>query len=163
MKTALIQQVELLAKACLQQQKKIAVAESCTGGGLAYYLTSVPGSSAWFERGFVTYTGAAKQSLLGVPAETIAAHGEVSAETAEAMVAGTLANSLADVAVSITGIAGPGGATANKPVGLVWFGFAEKGKAIQSTSCVFDGDRAAVRLAAIDYALSKLAGLFRNP
>jgi nicotinamide-nucleotide amidase len=113
--------------ACAAAGLKIATAESCTGGLVSAALTEIPGSSTVFERGFVTYSNEAKQALLGVPGETIAAHGAVSEATARAMAEGALAHSLADVAVSITGVAGPGGGTAQKPVGLVHFACARKG------------------------------------
>ena len=113
--------------ACAAAGLKIATAESCTGGLVAAALTDIPGSSAVFERGFVTYSNEAKQSLLGVAAATIAQFGAVSAQTAKAMAEGALSNSLADIAVSITGIAGPDGGSAHKPVGLVHFACARKG------------------------------------
>ncbi len=106
--------------------RRCVTAESCTGGLVAALLTSVPGSSDVVERGFVTYSNEAKIELLGIPAETIAKHGAVSAQTAEAMAHGALANSRADVAVSITGVAGPGGGSVEKPVGLVFFAVATK-------------------------------------
>ncbi|MDP8917915.1 MAG: CinA family protein [Pseudomonadota bacterium] len=108
---------------------KIATAESCTGGLVAALLTEIAGSSAVVERGFVTYSNEAKTELIGVPADLIAAHGAVSEPVARAMAEGAVAHSYADVAVGITGIAGPGGATATKPVGLVHFGLARKGAA----------------------------------
>jgi nicotinamide-nucleotide amidase len=108
---------------------KIAMAESCTGGLVAALLTEIAGSSAVVERGFVTYSNEAKTELIGVPADLIAAHGAVSEPVARAMAEGAVAHSYADVAVGITGIAGPGGATATKPVGLVHFGLARKGAA----------------------------------
>jgi nicotinamide-nucleotide amidase len=135
---------------------RIATAESCTGGMVAAALTDVAGSSDVFERGFVTYSNDAKQELIGVPAATIAAHGAVSAETAEAMALGALAHSRADVAVSVTGIAGPGGGSAEKPVGLVWFGVVRRGTTIRTLREVFAGDRAAIRRASVDRALALL-------
>ncbi len=116
---ALISEAAALIDACREEFLKIATAESCTGGLVAAILTEVPGSSDVFERGFVTYSNDAKTETLGVPADLIEAHGAVSKEVAEAMAAGALAKSLADIAVSITGVAGPGGSTENKPVGLV--------------------------------------------
>jgi len=110
--------------ACLARKLKIALAESCTGGLIAAALTEIPGSSAVFERGFVTYSNEAKEELLGVPAALIATHGAVSSETAEAMALGALNASRAQLALSVTGIAGPDGGTAQKPVGLVHFGLA---------------------------------------
>jgi nicotinamide-nucleotide amidase len=118
-----------LLEAYLQRGLKIATAESCTGGLVAALLTEIAGSSAVVERGFVTYSNEAKTELIGVPADLIAAHGAVSEPVARAMAEGAVAHSYADVAVGITGIAGPGGATATKPVGLVHFGLARKGAA----------------------------------
>ena len=118
-----------LLDAYRQRGLKIATAESCTGGLVAALLTEIAGSSAVVERGFVTYSNEAKTELIGVPASLIAAHGAVSEPVARAMAEGAVAHSYADVAVAITGIAGPGGATATKPVGLVHFGLARKGTA----------------------------------
>lgn len=132
---------------------KLATAESCTGGLIAACLTAIPGSSDVLERGFVTYSNEAKTQMLGVPAELIAQKGAVSLEVAKAMAEGALAHSRADVAISVTGIAGPGGATANKPVGLVCFGLVIKGQAPRTLSKVFAGDRADVRHAAMKEAL----------
>ncbi len=112
--------------ACRARNWRLATAESCTGGMVAAALTAIAGSSDVVERGFVTYTNEAKSDLLGVPAETIAAHGAISAETAEAMAKGAIAHAPVDLAVSVTGIAGPGGATPTKPVGLVLFGLARR-------------------------------------
>jgi nicotinamide-nucleotide amidase len=109
-----------------RKQHRCALAESCTGGLVSALLTAIPGSSDIVERGFVTYSNAAKQEMLGVPADTIAKHGAVSAQTAKAMAQGALARSHADIAVSITGIAGPGGGSAEKPVGLVFLAVATK-------------------------------------
>lgn len=130
----------------------LATAESCTGGGVAQAVTDIAGSSAWFDRGFVTYSNAAKSTMLDVPAELIAQHGAVSAEVAGAMAAGAQANSAARVALSTTGIAGPGGAVPGKPVGTVWFGWSVDG--VIETECQrFDGDRQAVREQAVAHAL----------
>jgi nicotinamide-nucleotide amidase len=128
---------------------QLASAESCTGGWLAKIATDLPGSSHWFERGFITYSNEAKQDLLGVRPQTLAAYGAVSAETAHEMAAGVLARSRAQVSVAITGIAGPGGGTADKPVGLVWFGWARQGKEPVVRSARFEGDRDAVRRQAV--------------
>ena len=135
---------------------KLATAESCTGGLVAAALTSVAGSSDVVERGFVMYSNEAKTGLLGVPASLIALHGAVSDEVAAAMAAGALAHSLADVAVSVTGVAGPGGGTAQKPVGLVWFGCAVRGRAAMTVSHMFPGDRTAVRAASVAVAFDLL-------
>jgi nicotinamide-nucleotide amidase len=134
-----------------------ATAESCTGGLIAGLLTEIPGSSDMLERGFVVYSNAAKQELLGVPAETLVNHGAVSEETARAMAEGALANSRAEVAVSVTGIAGPDGATATKPVGLVHFACARRGKPTVTREERFGAiGREAVRLASVRVALDLL-------
>ena len=137
----------------------LATAESCTGGLVAACLTEIAGSSDVVERGFVTYSNAAKSELLGVAPTLIDAHGAVSAEVAEAMATGALERSPADVAVSITGIAGPGGATPAKPVGLVYLGGARRGGAVTHERHVFAGDRAEVRGAALDAAMDLLRRL----
>ena len=133
----------------------LATAESCTGGGAAAAVTDIAGSSGWFERGFVTYSNASKTAMLGVPAELIARHGAVSEEVAAAMAAGALAHSGAQVALSTTGIAGPGGAVPGKPVGTVCFGWAVEGR-VRTERRVFGGDRAAVRAQAVAHALQGL-------
>jgi nicotinamide-nucleotide amidase len=136
---------------------RIATAESCTGGMIAAALTDIAGSSDVFERGFVTYSNDAKQELIEVPRAIIERHGAVSAETAAAMATGTLAHSHADIALSVTGVAGPGGGSKEKPVGLVWFGVARRGQPARTVQERFVGDRAAVRRAAVDRALSLLS------
>jgi nicotinamide-nucleotide amidase len=130
----------------------LATAESCTGGWAAQVVTSVAGSSAWFERGFVTYSNAAKQELLGVRAETLRAHGAVSEETAREMARGALERSQGTIAVSITGVAGPGGGTAEKPVGMVCFAWARDGE-VRAETCRFAGDRESVRRQSVIVAL----------
>jgi nicotinamide-nucleotide amidase len=136
---------------------KIATAESCTGGLVAALLTEIPGSSSVMERGFVTYSNEAKIELIGVPAELIAAHGAVSEPVARAMAEGALAHSRADVAVGITGVAGPTGGTATKPVGLVHFGLARKGAAtIHLERRYGDLGREIVRRRAVEDALALL-------
>jgi nicotinamide-nucleotide amidase len=139
----------------------VATAESCTGGGVAEAITRIPGSSAWFDRGFVTYTNAAKSELLGVPEAIIAGHGAVSEAVAVAMVDGALARSSARVAVSITGIAGPGGGTAAKPVGLVCFAWAARGQVAQPRTLRLKGDRAEIRRQSVAIALQGLLQLLR--
>ena len=146
-----------MLEACRSASVKLVTAESCTGGLVAGCLTEIAGSSDVVERGFVTYSNEAKSALLGVPAETIARVGAVSAEVAEAMALGALERSRADLAVAITGIAGPGGATADKPVGLVFIGAARRGQAALSERHIFAGDRTAVRLASVEAALDLLA------
>ena len=137
---------------------KLATAESCTGGLIAGTLTEIAGSSDVVECGFVTYSNQAKTDMLAVPADLIAEVGAVSAEVAEAMAKGALDASAADVAVSATGIAGPGGATPGKPVGLVYLGVCRRGAAAIHERHVFPGNRSAVRQAAVAVALDLLAG-----
>ena len=141
---------------CRGRQWRVATAESCTGGLVAAALTAIAGSSGVVERGFITYSNAAKMALLGVPAETITAHGAVSAETAAAMAKGALARAPVDLAVSVTGVAGPGGGTPQKPVGLAYLGLARKGGATRVERRIFPGDRAAIRQAAVALALEML-------
>ncbi len=135
---------------------KIATAESCTGGLIAGAITAVAGSSAWFDRGFVTYSNEAKIEVLGVHPETIAAWGAVSEAAAREMAAGALAASLAEFAVAVTGIAGPSGGTPDKPVGLVCFAWARRHGPVEAHTARFAGDRAAVREAAVVVALDGL-------
>jgi nicotinamide-nucleotide amidase len=142
--------------ACRARNWRLATAESCTGGLVAGTLTAIAGSSDVVERGFVTYSNEAKSELLGVPPETIAAHGAVSAETAAAMAQGALARAPVDLAVSVAGIAGPAGATPTKPVGLVLFGLARRGGECRTERRVFPGDRSQVRQAALEVALQLL-------
>lgn len=132
---------------------RLATAESCTGGLVAAVLTAIGGSSDVFERGWVTYSNAAKQEDIGVPVGLIEQYGAVSEEVARAMANGALDNCPADIAVSITGIAGPGGASAGKPVGTVWFGCARRGQPTHTERHVFAGDRTAIRQAAVANAL----------
>src|SRR5277367_3847902 len=140
-----------------------ATAESCTGGLIAGLLTEIPGSSDMLERGFVVYSNAAKQELLGVPAETLANHGAVSEQTAVAMAEGALRASRAEVAVSVTGIAGPDGGSAEKPVGLVHFACARRGKATVARRERFgDVGRGAVRLASVEAGLDLLEAALKN-
>ena len=131
----------------------LAAAESCTGGWVAQAVTAIAGSSEWFERGFVTYSNAAKQDMLGVRAETLRKHGAVSEETAHEMAAGAIAHSRAQVAAAITGIAGPTGGTPDKPVGMVCFAWAAPGVAAKSVTKHFDGDRESVRRQSVIFAL----------
>lgn len=146
---------EQLATQLLIRGWALATAESCTGGMIAARCTDLAGSSQWFERGFVTYSNAAKSELLGVPAELIAEHGAVSEVVACAMASGAARHAPVQVSVAVTGIAGPGGGTPSKPVGTVWFGWHVDG--VVSTECrVFEGDRAAVRQATVHHALQGL-------
>ena len=148
----------LLADLMLKRHWMLATAESCTGGMIAAACTDLAGSSAWFERGFVTYSNEAKSDMLGVPAKLIATHGAVSEPVARAMASGALQHSRAQVALSVTGIAGPGGGSPDKPVGTVWFGWATP-DGVWSEVQRFDGDRAAVRTATLHHSLSRLVEL----
>ncbi len=139
------------------EHKWLVTAESCTGGWVGKVLTDVVGSSAWYDRGFITYTNQAKQDMLGVDSQILAEFGAVSEATARAMAQGALENSRADQSVAITGIAGPGGGTETKPVGLVWFAWADiNHSTIKSESVIFDGEREAVRRQAVMFALTHL-------
>jgi len=141
-----------LGEALQRRHKILATAESCTGGWIAQAVTSVAGSSAWFDRGFVTYTNVAKQDMLGVRGDTLKHHGAVSEATARAMAEGALAHSRADVGVAVTGIAGPAGGSAAKPVGMVCFAWAAGGETVSRTER-FNGDRRDIRCQAVAYAL----------
>lgn len=154
--------VAALADALLARGWQLALAESCTGGLIAAACTELAGSSNWFERGFVTYSNASKTDLLGVPEALLAEHGAVSESVAAAMAQGALASSHAQIAVSVTGIAGSGGATAGKPVGMVCFGFA-KSNDVRSCTQYFEGDRAAVRQQAMNFALSTALEMCQLP
>ena len=131
----------------------LATAESCTGGGVAQAITEVAGCSAWFDRGFITYTNLAKQQMLGVRENTLLQHGAVSEMTVREMVAGALANSVAQVALAVSGIAGPGGGTTEKPVGTVWFGWAVKDKPGVTQLHHLAGSRSEIRSQAAHIAL----------
>jgi nicotinamide-nucleotide amidase len=156
----LIAQARELIELCRSRKLRIATAESCTGGLVAATLTEVAGSSEVLDRGFVTYSNAAKETMLGVPAATIERFGAVSRETAKAMAAGALVHAPADLAVAVTGIAGPGGATAGKPVGLVHFAAAARGGAHVQRECRYgDIGRAAVRRGSVAEALAMLRKL----
>lgn len=156
----LMDEAEKLVEALRQRKLMVTTAESCTGGLLAGLLTTVPGTSDIFERGFVTYTNEAKMQMIAVPEAILKEHGAVSRECAEAMAKGALANSAADLAISITGIAGPTGATPAKPVGLVHFGLAGRDGLLQHRQERLPGDRSAIRLASVEVAIELLqAGL----
>ena len=147
-----------LSRLLLDKKLQLATAESCTGGLIAAACTDLAGSSAWFERGFVTYSNDAKMELLGVEERLLRRAGAVCEGVARAMVTGALAHSKAQVAVAVTGVAGPTGGSASKPVGTVWFGFAVPGQVV-TEKCHFDGDRAAVRAATVRHALTRLLEL----
>jgi nicotinamide-nucleotide amidase len=147
--------VETLAEGLKRRGWRLATAESCTGGLLAAACTSVAGSSDWFERGFVTYSNAAKTELLGVDAALIAAHGAVSEEVARALAAGALASAPVQLAAAVTGIAGPGGAVPGKPVGTVWIAIATP-QGVAAERLQLEGGRAAVRGQTVTTVLQRL-------
>jgi nicotinamide-nucleotide amidase len=149
------QWVAPLADALRARGWRLATAESCTGGLIAATCTALAGSSDWFERGFVTYSNAAKTEQLGVEALLIAQHGAVSEPVVRAMAEGALRHSAADIAVAVTGVAGPGGGSADKPVGLVWLATAQRGAAAQAERLQLGGDRAAVREQTVVAALAR--------
>jgi nicotinamide-nucleotide amidase len=151
----------LLADSLLKRQWKLATAESCTGGMIAAACTDLAGSSAWFERGFVTYSNEAKTESLGVDSTLIARCGAVSKDVVRAMVRGALAHSHAQVAVAVTGVAGPSGGSADKPVGTVWLAWATP-QGVVSEMQHFSGDRAAVRSATVEHALQRLLTLLQS-
>ena len=155
-----------LASVLAPQGWKIALAESCTGGLVCATLTELAGSSDWFERGYITYSNKAKTESLGVPADLINSYGAVSEPVAKAMAEGALANAKVKAAIAITGIAGPAGGSAEKPVGTVCFGWSiQNGLGAIETTCatkVFQGDRQAVRLQATSYALTELLALLKS-
>ena len=147
-----------ISQRLLARAQMLATAESCTGGLIAAACTELAGSSQWFERSFVTYSNAAKTELLGVPAALIEQHGAVSEPVARAMAQGAVTHSAAQASLSVTGIAGPTGGSADKPVGTVWFGWCVDGHT-HSEVQHFTGDRAAVRAGAVQHALARLATL----
>lgn len=147
---------ETLGRRLLARGEWLTAAESCTGGWLAQSVTAIAGSSGWFERGFVTYSNAAKVEMLGVPEATLERHGAVSEATARAMALGALAHSHADWAVAITGIAGPGGGSPEKPVGTVCFAWARQGGGCLAQTCHWSGERTAVREQSVRHALRVL-------
>jgi nicotinamide-nucleotide amidase len=150
-----------LADLLLQRQYTLATAESCTGGMIAAACTDLAGSSLWFERGYVTYSNTAKTEMLGVDAQLISTEGAVSECVARAMVRGAAERARTQVAVAVTGIAGPSGGSAAKPVGTVWFAWSVAGS-ITSEVMHFDGDRAAVRSATVLHALQRLLALLKG-
>ena len=149
----ILEQAAVLLEQCRARGLRLATAESCTGGLIAAALTAIAGSSDVIDRGFVTYSNAAKTEMLGVPAELIAAVGAVSEAVAARMAEGALQRSAADLAVSVTGVAGPGGGSAEKPVGLVWLGVAVRGADTHTARHLFPGDRAEVRRRSVAAAL----------
>ncbi|MGL5030094.1 MAG: CinA family protein [Aeromonas sp.] len=150
-----------LGKALAERGWLVATAESCTGGGVASAITDIAGSSNWFDRGVVTYTNEAKQQMLGVSEQSLVRCGAVSQVVVQEMASGALAHSSASISVAISGIAGPGGATEGKPVGTVWFAWADRNGRHHSLLARFDGDRRQVRQQAVRQALSGLLALLR--
>lgn len=148
----------LVAKLLLNRQWLLVTAESCTGGLIASACTDQAGSSAWFERGFVTYSNASKTELLGVDAALITQHGAVSEPVVRAMVQGALARSHAQVAIAVTGVAGPSGGSIEKPVGTVWLAWAMPEQTV-TEKCFFPGDRQTVRQSSLHLALSRLVAI----
>jgi nicotinamide-nucleotide amidase len=151
-------QLEALGNVLCDKGWTVSCAESCTGGGVAYAFTSVPGSSRWFNQSWVTYSNEAKQQNLGVSSETLNKHGAVSQQTVYEMAKGVQRHSLAELVVTVSGIAGPQGGSADKPVGTVWFGFLCNGESTQVKK-VFAGDRETVRAQAITFAINYLIDL----
>ena len=150
-----------LAQILLSRNWTVALAESCTGGLVCATLTELAGSSEWFERGYITYSNEAKTECLDVPTQLIESHGAVSEEVAQAMAEGARINSGSNVAISITGIAGPTGGSAEKPVGTVCFGWATENQTLTKTMH-FDGDRQTIRQKATEFALAELIALLRS-
>ena len=151
-----------ISAALLARGQMLTTAESCTGGMIAAACTDLAGSSQWFERGFVSYSNAAKTELLGVPAALIEAHGAVSEPVVRAMAEGALAHSHAQVSVAVTGVAGPTGGSDAKPLGTVWFAWCVDGRTHSQHQC-FGGDRAAVRSATVQHAVAQLHALLHHP
>ena len=156
---SLFDQAQALGERLRRAGLMLATAESCTGGWIAKVLTDIPGSSAWFDCGMVAYSYEAKQALLGVRAQTLEETGAVSRETVLEMVSGALVRSGAGIAVAVTGIAGPGGGSGDKPVGTVWIGWKRRGGYARAAVFHFDGDREAVRRQTVAAALDGLASL----
>jgi len=151
-----------LGELLLERAQSVATAESCTGGMIAAALTDIAGSSAWFGYGMVSYSNQAKQDLLGVHAATLTEHGAVSEAVVREMAAGARARAGADWAIAVSGIAGPGGGSASKPVGTVWVGLAGPEGVGQAFVCHLDGDRAAVRQQTVQIALGRLLALLES-
>jgi nicotinamide-nucleotide amidase len=159
------EKIKTLTASCAERlreaQLRLVVAESCTGGWLAKVLTDLPGSSDWFDRGYVTYSNQAKQSMLGVSGETLAAHGAVSEATVAEMTRGALRESGADIALAVSGIAGPGGGSAEKPVGTVCFAWQRRDAEPRVARECFGGDREQVRRQSVAYLLARLDEMLR--
>lgn len=153
MHESLYQLAEMVGRTLQQRGMMLATAESCTGGWVSEAITAVPGSSGWFDRGFITYTNQSKQDMLDVAAATLATHGAVSEPAVREMAAGALKHSRAQAALAISGIAGPGGGSDDKPVGTVWFAWAFADGAVASDKKLFWGDRQSIRQQAVERAL----------
>lgn len=151
-----------LQRQLIEHGEILATAESCTGGWIAKLMTDLAGSSQVFDRGFVTYSNAAKQDMLGVTSMTLERHGAVSEQTVIEMAEGALENSLATVSISVSGIAGPTGGTPKRPVGTVWFGWAISGETTETLRTVFNGDRDAIRQQAVATCLLRLIELLQH-
>ena len=162
MTTSLEHLAASVGNALKNRQLLLATAESCTGGGLSYWITSIPNSSQWFDRGFVTYSNAAKIELLGVNPLTLDTFGAVSEPTVREMAEKALVNSDADISIAITGIAGPNGGTPDKPVGTVWLAWARLNRPTQTFVDVFTGDRTKIREKVIEKALTSLLDLLND-
>lgn len=160
---ALLKVAQQVGTTAISSHQTLVTAESCTGGWIAKTLTDVAGSSAWFECGMAAYSYEAKQAMLGVQPHTLELHGAVSRETVVEMVSGALVHSGASVAVAVTGIAGPGGGTDDKPVGTVWIGWKRRGGYPHAKVFHFDGDREQVRRQTVHAALSGLLALINQP
>ena len=158
----LYQLAEQVGEALKRQGTMLATAESCTGGGVSEAITMVPGSSDWFERGFITYTYISKREMLGVRSETLGQHGAVSEATAREMVMGAITHSHAQVAVAVSGTAGPSGGTPDKPVGTVCFAWGAKDGTLKSETRHFAGDRESVRKQSVEHALGGILRLLQN-
>ena len=158
METELQALSQAVGAALLEQKLTLACAESCTGGWVAMLVTASAGSSAWFDRGFVTYSNKSKEEMLGVSPRTLASFGAVSEETAREMARGALARSEAGISLAVSGIAGPGGGSAGKPVGTVCFAWCRRGEPAESETQHFDGDRETVRRRALLHALGGMLG-----
>jgi nicotinamide-nucleotide amidase len=153
---------ERVGAALKSRDLMLVTAESCTGGGVSEAVTMVPGSSEWFERGFVTYTYISKREMLGVSEAALERHGAVSEEVAHEMASGAIARSHAQIAVAVTGVAGPGGGTPGKPVGMVCFAWAAKGSPVLAETRRFSGDREAVRRQSVERALEGVLALLAS-
>jgi nicotinamide-nucleotide amidase len=162
MDNGLYQLAEQVGQALKRQGSMLTTAESCTGGWVSEAITMVPGSSDWFERGFVTYTYISKREMLGVSSDTLGQHGAVSEPTAREMVTGAIAHSHAQIAAAVSGTAGPGGGTPDKPVGTVCFAWGTKGGALESETRHFAGDREAVRKQSVEHALRGILRLLES-